>query len=183
MEPAEEIVTSWLKQNGYLAMNEVKVGYSNKEIDILAVNPRKRKKLHVEVHVSIRPLGGFRAWSPARFAGEALPTRIKYFCQNKFVGALDKETRKLKNRCVEEKVREIFGSKKYGKMLVVGQLHKSDPEARFRKELKRHGVELVLMKDVLNEISEKMKEKKEIYMDSALRYLQIQSSFMGNKIE
>ena len=38
MEPAEEIVTSWLKQKGYLTMNEVKVGYYNKEIDILAMN-------------------------------------------------------------------------------------------------------------------------------------------------
>ena len=174
MEPAEEIVTSWLKQKGYLTMNEVKVGYYNKEIDILAMNPATGKKLHVEVHVSIRPAGGLRAWGPKKYANEPLEQRIRDFCKSKFVGAVDKKERRLKNTCVEDTVKRIFNTKDYEKITVVGTLHKTDPENELKKELAKHGIKLVLIKDVLKDMTMKMDE---IYMDSARRYMQIFLTF------
>lgn len=61
MDPAEEIVNLWLKQTGYFIIPNIKVGYRGKEIDFLAISFNKdgtiNKKLHVEVHASVSPLG------------------------------------------------------------------------------------------------------------------------------
>lgn len=174
MEPAEEIVTSWLKQKRYLTMNEIKVGYYNKEIDILAVKPATGEKIHVEVHVSIRPAFGLRAWGDQQYAKEKLQQRIRYFCQNKFIGAVNKKDRKLKNRCIEDAVKKVFKSNSYEKMLVVGKLHRTDPKDELESELAKHGVKLVFLSDILKDMIEKMDE---VYMDNARRYLQIFSAF------
>lgn len=67
MDPAEEIVSLWLKQRGFFIMNEVKVGYRGKEIDFLAFDPKDGRRVHVEVHASVRPLAPLRPWGPAKY--------------------------------------------------------------------------------------------------------------------
>lgn len=177
MEPAEEIVTSWLNQKGYFTMNEIKVGYYNKEIDILAINPVTCEKLHVEVHVSIRPAASLRAWGHMKYAKESLERRIRCFCLNKFVGAVDKENRELKKRkngtgirCVEDVTKRLFNSEDYEKVLVVGKLHRADKKDELMKELAKHRVKLVLLEDIVKDMIGKMDN---VYMDNARRYLQI----------
>lgn len=165
MDPAEEIVTCWLKQKGYFMMNEIRTG-NNKEIDILAMNPRTRHKLHVEVHVSIDPVGGLRAKSPAKFGGDPLPERIRGFCLKKFSG-------------VEDEVKEKFGTDEYEKILIVGELHKTDPREEVEKELRKYCVKLVDMRVVLKEVLEELEnKKKKVYMDDTRRYIQILSTFL-----
>ena len=173
MDPAEEIVTSWLNQRGYFVINGVKCK-GNKEIDILAVNPVTGDKLHVEVSVSIRPFGGFSAWSDYRYRKEPLPDRIRCFCLSKFIGIVDEEIRELKNRFVEERVMQLMGTEDYRKILVIGNLHESDPKDEFERELKKHRVELVSIRDVVTEVVEDMSG---VYMDNARRYLQVFSIF------
>lgn len=173
MEPAEEIVTSWLKQKNYLTMNEIKVGYYNKEIDILAIKPATGEKVHVEVHVSIRPAGGLRAWGHKKYATEPLQQRIRCFCLSKFIGAVNKKDRELKKPCVEDKAKQVFNSNDYQKMLVVGKLHRTDPKNELETELAKHGVKLVLLEDILKDL---IKNMDKVYMDNAMRYLQIFST-------
>ena len=180
MEPAEEIVTSWLYQKHYFTMNEIKVSYYNKEIDILAINPVTGKKSHVEVHVSIRPAASLRAWAHIRYSKEPLEQRIRCFCLSKFIGAVDEKTKKLKKRkngteitCVEDKVKKLFNSDDYEKILVVGNLHRADQKDELEKELAKHGVRLVLLEKILQEMVTNMDA---IYMGNARRYLQILST-------
>ena len=180
MEPAEEIVTSWLNQKRYFTMNEIKVGYYNKEIDVLAINPVTGKKRHVEVHVSIRPAASLRAWSHIKHSKESLEQRIRCFCLSKFFGAVDEKTKELKKRkngtkntCVEDKVKELLNNDDYEKILVVGNLYQTDPEDELKKELAKHGVKLVFLGDILKDMIAKMDE---VYMNNARRYLQIFST-------
>jgi hypothetical protein len=173
MEPAEELVTSWLKQQGYFTMNEIRVGL--KEIDILAYNPCTNHRLHIEVRIAIKPLGGIRLWSAAKFAKESLPDRIRDFCQGKFIGSVNMKTRELKNKSVEEEVVTTFGDKDYDKMLVVGNLDKTDPKDDLENELAKYGVKLVLITDVLQDLVDNLDKT---YMDQPRRYLQIFNAFL-----
>ncbi len=177
MEVAEEIVTSWLKQKGYFTMNEIKVGL--KEIDILAVNPITNIKQHVEVKVAITPLGGLRLWGAAKYAKEPLPDRIRDFCQGKFIGSVNKETRELKNRSVEEEAISIFGDKDYDKILVCGKLDKTDlPKEKLETELTKYHVRLIPITEILVDLQQSLKIT---FMDHPRRYLQIFTTFLGSE--
>jgi hypothetical protein len=156
-------------------MSGVKVGVQNKEIDVLALNPQSHKKVHVEVHVSVRPLSALRAWSSAKYGSDPLPERIKWFYENKFIGRMDKETRQLKDRCIEEKAESIFGTSDYKRYLVVGTLHKNDPEEELRDSLTQLGVKLILMKDIIRELL----DTSEVYQDDTRRFLQIISQYIS----
>lgn len=158
-------------------MNSIKLLH-NKEIDILAMHPISGLKLHVEVHVSIRPFGPLRAWSPAKYGKDPIPLRIRCLCENMFIGFLDRETRELRDRCVEEKVNEIFGIGEYERWLIVGVLHKRDPREELERELEKNGVKLKMIEEILVEMQVDM--EKLIYMDNTRRYLQIFSKFTRN---
>jgi hypothetical protein len=167
MDPAEQIVTLWLYQQGYFTMNEIKASHG-KEIDILAMHPQTGHKRHVEVTVSIIPVGELRAQSPARCSGSPRNERIRDFYRKKFVG---------KNSCVERKVKEYFETAEYEKILVVGNLGKDNP-IEVEEELRKYRVKMVLLEDILKQVVEKMKKEKKVYMDSNGRYIQILSTFL-----
>ncbi len=61
---AEALVEEWLNRSGYFTIRGVKVG--NSEIDLLAVSPNESDGLHVEVSVSIRPMGYIGGGSSAK---------------------------------------------------------------------------------------------------------------------
>lgn len=163
-------------QNGYLTMNSVKLLH-NKEIDILAMHPKTGHKVHVEVQVSIHPFAPFRAWSHVDYGRDPLPLRIRYFCENKFVGFLDKKTRDLKDRCIEELVKNIFGEGEYERWLIVGVLHKRDPRDKLKEALEENGVKLKTIKEILLDMQSHIEEH--IYMDDTRRYIQIFSTFLS----
>ena len=98
-----------------------------------------------------------------------------------FVGFLDRETRELRYRCIEGRGEEIFGTGEYGRWLVVGVLHKNDPKEELEKELKKNGVKLKLIKEILEEMQSRMEEH--VYMDNARRYIQIFSTFLSREIK
>lgn len=178
MEPSEALVMAWLKDEGYFVMHSVKAKH-NKEIDILAIHPLKDKRVHIEVKVAIKPAGGLRAWSAARHASEDMTTRVKLFCQNKFVGKVNKDTRRLDDSCIQDVVTHNLGTTDYEKWLAFGALDKSDPEEKLREELNKNGVKLVLLRDLLQEMEAKMTQN--VYMDDARRYLQIFWKFLSSE--
>jgi len=152
MDPAEEIVNLWLQKKEFFVMNGVKIGYRGKEADFLAVDPKRNKRVHVEVHAAVVPLGTFRPWGPAKYSKMPLKERVKLYYQNKFIGAVDKNKFCLINKCIEDKVIEVLGSKDYEKWLVLGTLHKKDSREEIEQEFLKHGVTIFFVKDILKQI-------------------------------
>ena len=169
MDPAEDIVSLWLMKQGFFIRSGVEVGFRGKEIDLLAVDPKNNRRVHVEVHVSVFPLGPLRPWSPAKYGRMPIEDRIKYYYYNKFVGATEKGTGKLLNRCIEKKASEAFGNKDYERWLVLGQLQ-DDPK-EIKKEFAKYGVKVFFLKEILEQIRYKGTAK-----DSTGRFLQILAS-------
>lgn len=152
MDPAEEIVSLWLQQKGFFIRHNVPVGYRGKEIDFLAVNIEEGRRVHVEVAVSVRPLGPLRPWSPAKYGEMPLEERVRLYYLKKFVGAIKEPTGELINRCIEEAAKRILLTSEYEKWLVLGELHKKDSEDELKQEFAKHGVNVIFFKDVLKEI-------------------------------
>lgn len=152
MDPAEEIVNTWLQQQGFFTRNHVKVGYSGKEIDFLAVDPRRDKRVHVEVRAAVIPLGLFRPWGPVRYSKLPLSERVRLYYENKFVGVVSKKDRRLKNECIKEKASEIFDGKNYERWLVLGVLHEKEDRQELVKEFTKYHVKIFFIEGLLKEI-------------------------------
>lgn len=152
MDPAEEIVGLWLQQQGFFIRYGTKVGYQGKEIDFLGVDSGAQRRVHVEVHASVYPLGPLRPWSPARYGKMSLKERVKHYYNYKFVGSIVKDSGRLINRCVENAATKAFGSADYEKWLVLAELHRKDSETELRNELAKYNVILYLLKEILREV-------------------------------
>jgi hypothetical protein len=176
VDPAEEIVNLWLKQQGFFVMNGVKIGYRGKEIDFLAVDVKNDKRIHVEVHASVSPLGPLRPWGPAKYGKLPIADRVRYYFYDKFVGATEEGTGRLLNRCVEKKALEKFDGKNYEKWLVLAQLHSKDNPEEIRQEFKKHGVEVFFLKGILEQIKLKGAAR-----DPTGRLLQLLASQLTDK--
>ncbi len=161
---------AWLRDEGYFVMHSVKAKH-NKEIDILAIHPLTDKRIHIEVKVAINPTGGLRPWGAAKHASDGITMRVKLFCQNKFVGKVNKDTRRLEDSCIQDVVTKNLGTSDYEKWLVFGALDKSDPEEDLKEELSKNDVELVFLGDLLKEMEDRMTDN--VYMDDPRRYHQI----------
>jgi hypothetical protein len=152
MDPAEEVISLWLQKKGLFIMYGVDVGYRGKEIDFLAVDATGSRRVHVETHISVKPLGPLRPWSPAKYGKVPIEDRVKYYYLDKFVGATKEETGELINRCVEETAKRVLGSEDYEKWLVLGELHKRDDEEKLREEFGKYGVKVFFFRDLLKEL-------------------------------
>jgi hypothetical protein len=122
------------------------------EIVFLAVDIANNKRVHIEVHASVRPLAPLRAWGPAKYGKMPLVERAKYFYNDKFVGSTVEGTGNLRNRCVEETATKFLGSKNYEKWLVLGTLHQKDSEDQLVREFKKYGVRVFFIRDILKQI-------------------------------
>lgn len=149
MDPAEEIVNIWLQQQNFFVKYGIKAG-RGKEIDFLAIDINNRR-VHIEVHASVFPVGALRPWGPAKYGKLPLEERVKHYFNDKFVGATVEGTGELKNRCIQNTVAKILGSKNYDRWLVLGVLHKNDPEDKLKQEFEKHNVKVYLIRDILRE--------------------------------
>jgi hypothetical protein len=176
LDPAEEIVALWLKLHGFFVMTEVMVGYRGKEIDFLAVDIKNDRRLHVEVHASVFPVGCLRPWGPAKYSKMSLADRVKGYYHNKFIGETKEGKMEPSNHCIEEKVLEKFNSNKnYEKWLVLAKL-KDDKPKDIRREFKKHGVKVVFLTEILREIKLEGTAK-----DATGRFLQLLASQLTKK--
>jgi len=168
MDPAEEIVNTWLQQQGFFVRNHVKVGYYGKEIDFLAVHPQRKKRVHVEVHAAVIPLGLFRPWGPAKYSKLPLSERVRLYYENKFIGVVNKKDLHLKTECIKDKATGIFNSRDYEQWLILGVLHEKDSRQELEKEFLKHDVKIFFIQDILREIRFEGTAK-----DSTGRFLQL----------
>ena len=137
--PQEEIVRVWLEEKGFFTMTNIKVGA--REIDLLAVNPITGEKIHVESHVSVKPVGRIRDRGHLRYSKLPLSERIKYIVDKKFKGK------------VGERVKEIFGTDDYNCLHVCGKINKDDPD-EVSKEFEKNGVKAEFFETILKELIE-----------------------------
>ena len=169
LSPSEEIVTSWLNEQGFFVRNNLKVGQN--EIDILAVNPEKNKKIHCEISVQISPVGHVIAGSrePLAMATQcSLEERVMRFHERKFVG---------KNEKVEKIVRQLLGDE-YRKLFICGNLNRYEKEEKdsLVRELKKHGVEVKFFHEILEELMGRVGKRG--VRDNPSRYIQLMKYFM-----
>jgi len=174
MDPAEEIVNSYLHSRGYFTITNTKVGL--KEIDIVALQPKSGHKLHAEVHISLKPTGRIRPWGPLAYAKKPLRWRVLATCNNKFVGSTDKTTGRPTDRIVEKQVKKLLGGSDYEKWYVVGRIHTRDPVGDVAREFERNGVKLVFFEDLLADLKKSLTG---IHMDNARRYIELCDAFLG----
>jgi hypothetical protein len=122
MEPEVHIIERYFQEKEHcLTMSNIKCG--RKEIDLLAINPRKNKKYHVEA--SVHTTQGFAL---------------------KNIDSLRKE--KFEVPIIKEKIHEIFGEGEYIRMLVVWYANKNIREASKRK----YDIEILPMKTILTSL-------------------------------
>jgi len=161
LEPSEELVIAWLNQKGFFTLNNYRVG--NKEIDLLAWNPITHEKQHVEISVSVNPVGSF-------YGGRSIsqtPTlneRVKAYFEKKYKGTNDRTANEVK---------KIFGTDEYQKVLIIGLLNeKYDPFNKLQQEFAKYGVKVTNFKKVMEELT----ITKTRYTD-ARRYVQLERIF------
>lgn len=114
-----------------------------KEIDLLAVNPITGKKYHVESRVSTT--FKLREKATKRKDGTSHKNGLDYLKAEKF-----------EHPSVISRVKELFGSLDYEKVLVVHDTE--EPRDSFiQKALEEYGVTLLLMKDIIDDLKEEVK--------------------------
>ncbi len=171
MNASERIVNAWLHSKGYFTMPNILL-FGRQEIDILAVRPEgnKLKRLHVEVHVSIKPAGTIRAKRTIKASKEPFEQRIKEVYEKSFNG---------RNGAKREEVVKQFGSEDY-KMAHVRsrRIVKEDisPE-RVKEEFNKYDVKLVWFEGILKELTDYIKKKGHTCSEETLSSVQLCSEF------
>ncbi len=162
MYPQEEIVRVWLEEEGFLTMSNIRVG--RREIDLLAMHPVTGEKRHIEVHVSVKPVGRIRSGRHVKISKQSLSKRVGDIVQRKFEGAIRKRVKKL------------LGTGDYKCYQVWGKIRGDDPDDVV-SEFKKHDVEVVYIKDIIDQLKQKFKQTKRTYQDEVRKYVQLLDEF------
>lgn len=129
-----------------------------KEIDLLAYNPLTKEKYHIEVRVATGR--GFRL--------RMIDTQTKNGRKHRR-GVDTLNNIKFKPQIVVDRVKEIFGSPEYKKILVVWDVENSEVIERARED--PYGIEIWKISDILREIKRGLTTQ--AYRDDILRTLQL----------
>jgi Holliday junction resolvase-like predicted endonuclease len=171
MNASERIVNTWLQSKGYFTMANILL-FQRQEIDILAVKPEgnKLKRLHVEVHVSIKPAGAIRAKRSITTSKEPFEQRIKEVYEKSFIGI---------NGTKRQRVIELFGSDEYEMIHVRSKkLKKVDisPE-RVSQEFRKHKVEVKWFEDILRDLILHISKGGRTCSEETLSFVQLCNEF------
>lgn len=157
MEPEVHIVDRYMQLvKKCLTMTNV-VLRGGKEIDLLAFNPVSGDEFHIEVRIATGR--GFRL--------RMKDTQTKNGRKHK--RGLDTLNEiKFAHPIVTDKVKQIFGSSDYKKVLVVWDVQKSEVIEQAKAI---YGIEIWKISDILSEIVKEVKTRP--YRDDVLRTLQL----------
>jgi len=157
LEPEVHIVDRYMQLvKGCFTMTNIMLE-GGKEIDILAYNPSSQEKYHIEVRIATGR--GFRL--------RLIDTQTKNGRKHRRgVDTLNKI--KFKPQVVVDRVKEIFGSLEYKKVLVVWEVENSEVIERARED---YGIEIWKILDILREIKRGLTTQ--AYRDDILRTLQL----------
>ena len=157
MEPEVHIVDRYMQLvRKSLTMTNVMLG-GNKEIDLLAFNPRSGEKYHIEVRVATGR--GFRL--------RMVDTQTKKGYKHRR-GLDTLHEIKFAHPIVTNKVKQIFGSSDYRKVLVVWDVQDSEVITGARDV---YGIEVWKIQDVISEMMKEIKSRS--YRDDVLRTVQL----------
>jgi len=129
-----------------------------KEIDLLAVNPINNAKWHVEARVST-----------------TMPLRMKASytksdrCHKNGLDYFQKE--KFEHKAVKEKIRELFGTTKLNKWLVVYTTEMGNDPSWIQTAYNRFGIKVILINDIVEVLKGKIETKGS--RDDVLRLLEL----------
>lgn len=117
----------------------------NKEIDILALNPNTNERFHVEARIATTK--GFRLGVKETFTKDGTGHRdgVGFFKREKF-----------DHPAVIEKIKDVFGTSEYKKILVVWGVKSND----VFKEAEKQGFEVKLMQHIVKEIIERIGKRR-----------------------
>lgn len=171
MNPAEEIVNAWLNEKGFFTITNIQL-FGRQEIDILAINPLTNEKLHVECHVSVKPLGRLRAKGKLKEQEKPFEARIKEIYEKKFVG---------KSGTKAAKVKELLGTQNYKKIQVYGVLPAEESADKVKKEFAKYGVEVILFEGVISELRDIIAKRGRKCSETIRSYVQLCDVFLKRK--
>lgn len=158
MNPAEEIVKYWLKENGFFVQSSIRVPNGRgREIDILAVDDQGNNKRHIEVSVSIEM---------AHFHGNA-QTRAQDY------------DKKFHHPKIIEEVQRRFGNhNEYRKELVVGDvaIKKENVIDKFITECRKLDIHVIPISGILEDIYPKLKAHNQL--NHTVKTIQITKKFL-----
>jgi Holliday junction resolvase-like predicted endonuclease len=160
MNASEKLVNAWLQSKGYFTATNIPCG-KGQEIDILAVKPKDNDMIHVEVHVSVKPVGPVAR--SREYANDSFGQRITNIVEHSFTA---------KRKFVIER----FGSDRYrlvhvrSKRIVKQDMSLEDLKHEFLK----HDVELVYIENILVDL---MKDLKGRSFDETMNFVQLFKEF------
>ena len=165
METTEKIVEAYVRYvKGWATIPNIKCA-GQYEIDLLAIDPLKLNRYHIESGVSIS--GSHSKLTAKAYSPEELKVRVKtavqrrtigYFIQRKF-GAQD---------VIETLGRYGFNPGQYSKIVVSWGW-----EEAAKGEALNRGIELWDFRDILKEIAAPSEKKRVYFTDDTLRTLQL----------
>lgn len=165
MEPEVHIIEKYFQTMlKCFTMTNIKCK-GNKEIDLLAINPRTGNKFHVESRVGTSPSFKIRLHDTYTKKGIAHKIGIDYFAKEKFDHPL-----------VKEKIKEIFGNINYVKILVVWDVQ---DEALVEEAKKIFDIEIWFIIEMIYDLMEKGKIRGS--RDDILRTVELMGLFEKNK--
>ena len=157
MEPEVHIVDRYMQlvKKCFTMTNIVLEG--SKEIDILAYNPLTLEKYHIEVRVATG--SGFRL--------RMVDTQTKKgFKHRRGLDTLNES--KFAHSIVADKIRQIFGSSKYRKVLVVWDVENAEVVTQAKA---LYDIEVWKISDILKEMRKELKTQP--FRDDVLRTMQL----------
>lgn len=143
MEPEVHLIEKYLQAiKKWLTMTNIRLK-GNKEIDLLAINPRNGEKFHVESRVT---LTGFKLTRKDTYSQKG---KSKGKPHRRGLDFFDKE--KFNHDVVKASIHEIFGNTNYSKILVVWDV---EDESVIDIAKERFGIEIWYMQNILDELRE-----------------------------
>lgn len=165
MEPEVHIIEKWFQEVLHcFTMTNIQLK-GKKEIDLLAINPRNSHRYHIESRVSTT----FKLREKATYTkdGKCHKNGLDYFSKEKF----DHPT-------VREKIRELFGSDDYTRILVIWNTQ-DDFEVIPEKALDKYRIHLMSLKSIINGFTNKQVTSGS--RDDVLRVLELVSLIQKEK--
>lgn len=139
MEPEVEIMKIFLENcKQWFTMTNIKAK-SNKEIDILAIDPKSHEIYHIECRIATKFLLRFKETKNKK---RKISHRngINYFVDKKFY-----------DQNVVNKIKKITGREKWKKWLVVWGMKKGEEE-RIKEYAGKYGIEIKEISEIIKEI-------------------------------
>lgn len=159
MEPEVHLAEKWL-QIVHKCMTATNVrAASNKEIDILAINPRKVARVHVECNC--RAGHYLQLGKRYKHGNREYAEELEYFAKEKF-----------DHPAVKRRIADYFKETKHTKTIIIWGIKPDDPST-LEYAFAKYGIEIRLIRDIIEELREELKTHARGSRDDIVRLLEL----------